>query len=164
VTAPPGSQIQNCAQVTNVGDANQANNNSCVTISVIGIPPPPVDLALAKLLEGVLRPEAEVTYVLRVQNVGGAPTSSAIRVSDPLPPTLRFISATGAGWNCSAQGQNVVCTSAGPIAPNQSSTILLRVRVAAPAGTQITNCATVETAGDANPANNRGCHTGTVQR
>nr|BAL59487.1 hypothetical protein HGMM_OP4C123 [Candidatus Acetothermum autotrophicum] len=164
VTAPPGSQIQNCAEVTNVGDANQANNKSCVTITVIGIPPPPVDLTLAKLFDGVLRPEAEVTYALRVMNVGGAPTSSAIRVSDPLPPTLRFVAAAGLGWNCSAQGQNVVCTSAGPIAPNQISTILLRVRVAAQPGQQITNCATVETAGDANPANNRGCHTGTVQR
>jgi hypothetical protein len=41
VTAPPGSQIQNCAEVTNVGDAVQTNNKSCVTINVIGLPPPP---------------------------------------------------------------------------------------------------------------------------
>jgi uncharacterized repeat protein (TIGR01451 family) len=34
VTAPPGSTIQNCAEVTNVGDANQTNNKSCVTIQV----------------------------------------------------------------------------------------------------------------------------------
>lgn len=163
VTAPAGSQIQNCAEVTNVGDANQANNKSCVVITVTRILNP-VDLALAKLLDGTLRAEQEATYVLRITNVGGAPTTSAIRVVDPLPPQLRFVSATGMGWSCSASGQNVICMSAGPIAPNQSSTIALRVRVAAPAGTQITNCATVETAGDANPANNRGCHTGTVQR
>lgn len=163
VTAPAGSSIQNCAEVTNVGDANQANNKSCVTINVIRILSP-LDLALAKLLDGVLRVEQEATYVLRVTNVGGSPTTSSIRVVDPLPPQLRFISATGMGWSCSASGQNVICTSTGPLAPNQSSTILLRVRVAAPAGTQITNCAVVETAGDANPLNNRGCHTGTVQR
>ncbi|MCX8103780.1 MAG: DUF11 domain-containing protein, partial [Candidatus Bipolaricaulota bacterium] len=164
VTAPAGSQIQNCATVTNANDTNPANNQSCVTISVIGIPPPPIDLTLAKLLDGVLRPEAEVTYVLRVTNVGGAATRAPIRVTDPLPPQLRFISATGAGWSCSVSGQNVICTSAARLAPAQSSTILLRVRVVAAPGTQITNCATVETEGDANPANNRGCHTGTVQR
>jgi len=163
VTAPPGSQIQNCAEVTNVGDAVQTNNKSCVTINVIGLPPPP-DLALAKLLDGQLRVEQEATYVLRVTNGGGGPTSGPIVVSDPLPSGLRFVSASGPGWSCSAEGQNVTCRNAGPIQPGQTSTILLRVRVAAPAGTQITNCATVETAGDANPANNRACHTGTVQR
>jgi uncharacterized repeat protein (TIGR01451 family) len=163
VTAPPGSQIQNCAEVTNVGDAVQTNNKSCVTINVIGLPPPP-DLALAKLLDGQLRVEQEATYVLRVTNGGGGPTSGPIVVSDPLPSGLRFVSASGPGWSCAAQGQNVTCRNAGPIQPGQTSTILLRVRVAAPAGTQITNCATVETAGDANPANNRACHTGTVQR
>lgn len=165
VAPPPGGSvnIQNCATVTNPNDTNPANNQSCVTITVRGVLTP-IDLTLAKLLDGVLRPEAEVTYVLRIANVGGAPTRAPIRVIDPLPPQLRFISATGAGWSCSVSGQNVICTSAGPIAPNQSSTILLRVRVAAAPGTQITNCATVETEGDANPANNRGCHTGTVQR
>jgi len=163
VTAPAGSMIQNCAEVTNVGDAVQTNNKSCVTINVTGIKLPP-DLALAKLLDGQLRAEQEATYVLRITNGGGGPTSAPIVVSDPLPSTLRFVSASGPGWSCAAQGQNVTCRSPGPIAPGQVSTILLRVRVVAPAGTQITNCATVETAGDTNPANNRGCHTGTVQR
>jgi uncharacterized repeat protein (TIGR01451 family) len=167
VTAPPGSQIQNCATVNNQNDplnpANPGNNQSCVTINVIGLPPPP-DLALVKLLDGQLRVEQEATYVLRVTNGGKGPTSGPIVVSDPLPAGLRFVSASGPGWSCAAQGQNVTCRAAGPIQPGQTSTILLRVRVAAPAGTQITNCATVETAGDANPANNRSCHTGTVQR
>jgi uncharacterized repeat protein (TIGR01451 family) len=167
VTAPPGSQIQNCATVNNQNDplnpANPGNNQSCVTINVIGLPAPP-DLALVKLLDGQLRVEQEATYVLRVTNGGGGPTSGPIVVSDPLPAGLRFVSASGPGWSCAAQGQNVTCRTAGPIQPGQTSTILLRVRVAAPAGTQITNCATVETAGDANPANNRSCHTGTVQR
>jgi uncharacterized repeat protein (TIGR01451 family) len=167
VTAPPGSQIQNCATVNNQNDplnpANPGNNQSCVTINVIGLPPPP-DLVLVKLLDGQLRVEQEATYVLRVANVGGRPTTGPIVVSDPLPSGLRFVSASGPGWSCAAQGQNVTCRNAGPIQPGQTSTILLRVRVAAPAGTQITNCATVETAGDANPANNRACHTGTVQR
>jgi hypothetical protein len=52
-----------------------------------------------------------------------------------VPATLRFVSATGTGWSCSAEWQNVTCTSTGPLAPNASSNILLRVRVAAPAGT-----------------------------
>ena len=34
VTASPGSMIQNCSEVSNVGDADQTNNHSCVTIQV----------------------------------------------------------------------------------------------------------------------------------
>jgi uncharacterized repeat protein (TIGR01451 family) len=169
VAPPPGgvANIQNCATVNNPNDplnpANPGNNQSCVTLQVQGVGNP-MDLALAKLLDGQLRVEQEVMYVLRVTNVGGRPTTGPIVVSDPLPSGLRFVSASGPGWSCAAQGQNVTCRAAGPIQPGQTSTILLRVRVAAPAGTQITNCATVETAGDANPANNRACHTSTVQR
>jgi uncharacterized repeat protein (TIGR01451 family) len=169
VAPPPGgvANIQNCATVNNPNDplnpANPGNNQSCVTLQVQGVGNP-MDLALVKLLDGQLRVEQEATYVLRVANGGGGPTSGPIVVSDPLPSGLRFVSASGPGWSCAAQGQNVTCRNAGPIQPGQTSTILLRVRVAAPAGTQITNCATVETAGDANPANNRSCHTGTVQR
>jgi uncharacterized repeat protein (TIGR01451 family) len=169
VAPPPGgvANIQNCATVNNPNDplnpANPGNNQSCVTLQVQGVGNP-MDLALVKLLDGQIRVEQEATYVLRVTNVGGRPTTGPIVVSDPLPAGLRFVSASGPGWSCAAQGQNVTCRNAGPIQPGQTSTILLRVRVAAPAGTQITNCATVETAGDANPANNRSCHTGTVQR
>jgi uncharacterized repeat protein (TIGR01451 family) len=169
VAPPPGgvANIQNCATVNNPNDplnpANPGNNQSCVTLQVQGVGNP-MDLALVKLLDGQLRVEQEATYVLRVTNGGGGPTSGPIVVSDPLPAGLRFVSASGPGWSCAAQGQNVTCRAAGPIQTGQTSTILLRVRVAAPAGTQITNCATVETAGDANPANNRSCHTGTVQR
>jgi uncharacterized repeat protein (TIGR01451 family) len=169
VAPPPGgvANIQNCATVNNPNDplnpANPGNNQSCVTLQVQGVGNP-MDLALVKLLDGQIRVEQEATYVLRVTNVGGRPTTGPIVVSDPLPSGLRFVSASGPGWSCSAEGQNVTCRAAGPIQPGQTSTILLRVRVAAPAGTQITNCATVETAGDANPANNRACHTGTVQR
>jgi uncharacterized repeat protein (TIGR01451 family) len=169
VAPPPGgvANIQNCATVNNPNDplnpANPGNNQSCVTLQVQGVGNP-MDLALVKLLDGQIRVEQEATYVLRVTNVGGRPTTGPIVVSDPLPAGLRFVSASGPGWSCSAEGQNVTCRAAGPIQPGQTSTILLRVRVAAPAGTQITNCATVETAGDANPANNRACHTGTVQR
>jgi uncharacterized repeat protein (TIGR01451 family) len=163
VTAPAGSPIQNCATVSNPNDTNPANNQSCVTIQVVRTLANP-DLALAKLLDGQLRAEQEATYLLRVTNVGSGPTTGQIRVTDPLPPQLRFVSATGVGWSCSVSAQTVTCTSAGPLAPPASTNISLRVRVGAPAGTPIINCATVETAGDANSANNRGCHTGTVQR
>ncbi|MCS7158328.1 MAG: LamG domain-containing protein, partial [Blastocatellia bacterium] len=44
VTAAPGSQIRNCAEVTNVGDANQANNQSCVTLQVSPCVTPPANM------------------------------------------------------------------------------------------------------------------------
>jgi len=44
VSASPGTQIQNCAQVTNVGDANQANNQSCAMLQVTGCVTPPANM------------------------------------------------------------------------------------------------------------------------
>jgi uncharacterized repeat protein (TIGR01451 family) len=44
VTAPPGGQIENCAEVSNVGDVNQANNKSCVTLQVTGCVAPPANM------------------------------------------------------------------------------------------------------------------------
>ena len=39
VTANAGSSISNCATVSNAHDTNAANNKSCVTAKVKGIPP-----------------------------------------------------------------------------------------------------------------------------
>jgi hypothetical protein len=91
------------------------------------------------------------------------PTTGVITVTDTLPSTLTFISATGAGWICGAAGQVVTCTDAGPIAPSGSAgNIALTVAVAGNATGTITNTATVTTAGDTNPANNSSTDTVTV--
>jgi len=120
------------------------------------------DVTLKKTLDGALRVEQEATYILTIANEGQGPTTSVIIVTDVLASELAFVRAKGTGWSC-AGGQAVTCTTTDSLAPNQSNTIQITVKVRAGPGTNITNCALVNTEGDANPANNRRCHTGTVQ-
>src|SRR5204862_425640 len=96
-------------------------------------------------------------YSLAVTNVGYTATAGPIAVSDTLPTGLGFVSGTGetvTSWSCSAVGQVVTCTKAGPIAATAGSTVLLTVSVAAAAVPSVTNTATVSTTGDMNTANN----------
>jgi uncharacterized repeat protein (TIGR01451 family) len=94
------------------------------------------------------------TYTITVTNVGTAPTTGTITVTDTLPTGLTFVSGTGSGWTCSAVGQVVTCTNPGPLAPSASSTITLTVSVGAEAVPSVTNSVSVSTPNDINPNNN----------
>ena len=94
-------------------------------------------------------------YTLQVGNVGAAPTTGTITVIDTLPTGLGFVSATGAGWTCSAVAQVVTCTSTTAIAagsvgtPTLGAPITLTVTVAAAAAPGVTNSARASGGGDA---------------
>ena len=96
------------------------------------------------------------TFLLTVQNVGNAPTSGPITVTDRLPAGLTAVSASGTGWDCSASsGRNVNCVYEGsltPHAPPLVITIVVRIEPFAP--NPIVNTATVFTGGDTGPDNN----------
>src|SRR5713101_7550310 len=74
------------------------------------------DLTIAKSHTGNFTVGTNGTYTILVSNVGTNPTSGTITVTDTLPAGLLFISGIGNGWTCSASGQAVTCTNAGPIA------------------------------------------------
>lgn len=143
--------VTNRAHVALPGDPNGANDSATAVTPVSGTPV--VDLSITKSHGGTFVAGSNGTYTLDVRNVGTAATSGAITVTDPLPTGLTFVSGTGAGWSCSAVGQTVTCTNAGPLAAGATSTITLTVAVSAGAIPSVTNTATVATPGDANPAN-----------
>jgi uncharacterized repeat protein (TIGR01451 family) len=87
------------------------------------------------------------TYTITVKNVGTGPTTTTITVTDTLPAGLTFIVGTGIGWTCSASGQTVTCTNAGPIAAAASSTITLTVSVGVAAVPSVSNTASVSGGG-----------------
>ncbi len=95
---------------------------------------------------------SDALYDIVVTNVGLTPTIGTITVTDNLPASLQFNSGGGGGWNCSAVGQLVTCTHAGPIAPGASRAFVISVHVLGPAGS-VTNVATVSTPGDIDPSN-----------
>jgi uncharacterized repeat protein (TIGR01451 family) len=97
-------------------------------------------------------------YTFRVSNVGSAPTSAAINITDTLQTGLAFVSAASSdgNWDCSlSAGVNVSCSRPGPLAVGASlANLNLTVSVGAPAVGTFNNVASVATAGDTNVGNN----------
>lgn len=56
------------------------------------------------------------TFTLNATNTGASVTVSPIVVTGTIPAELEFQSATATGWVCSAEGQNITCTFADPLA------------------------------------------------
>ena len=83
---------------------------------------------------------AEFEYLLSVRNLGTSIANSVV-LSDNLPSSTAFVSASGTGFSC-AGGQNLRCTIAS-IAPGSAATVQVRVR-ALSAG-QALNTASVST-------------------
>lgn len=114
-----------------------------------------IDLALGKRHFGDFTDGVEGSYELRVENIGTAPTTGVITVTDTLPNGLSFASFSGdSPWSCAAAGQTVTCTRSTALAAKNTTYIYLRVNVGPAAVPSVTNTATVATDGDANATNN----------
>lgn len=123
------------------------NQPATVVFTVI----PVADLAVAKTAAGVVNATAPLTYTLVVSNAGPSP-ATAITVTDPLPLTATFVSASPGG---SLDGTAMVWTNLGPLAAGSSLTLTLTV-TAPPEATGLTNVATVSSLiHDSNPGNNQ---------
>jgi uncharacterized protein (TIGR03437 family) len=142
--------ITNTASVTgNETDPNMVNNTAAQNTNVVA-----PDLTLAKTHTGNFTAGTNGAYNLTVTNAGSGAATGAITVTDPLPAGLSFVSGAGAGWNCSATGQNVTCINAGPLAAGANSSFTLTVAVSGAAAPSVTNTASVATPGEINTANN----------
>ncbi len=140
----------NLANAQTAGDANAANNQASDPTTVTGAP----DLVLSKSHSGSFTLGVNGTYQFRVKNVGNAPTTGAITVTDSLPNGLSYVSGNGANWVFGNAGTIVTATNPGPLAPGDSILCTLTVAVAAPALGGVTNIAAVATPNESNVANN----------
>lgn len=96
------------------------------------------------------------TFTLRVSNSGSAAVgSTSLEVTDTLPASLSYVSASGTGWTCSAAEQTVTCNygnfnlAVGASLP----TISLVVNVDASAAPSVSNTAALNFP-DSNSGNN----------
>jgi uncharacterized repeat protein (TIGR01451 family) len=126
--------------------------------------PAGTDLSLSKTVASTFTVGTNGTYILTLKNVGTLTTNGTITVSDVLPSSLGFVSATGANWTCSANGQAVTCTDPVPVAPTATSNITLVVSISSAAYPSVTNSATLSYAGDTNRANNTARRPTTIRR
>ncbi|MFN8582294.1 MAG: hypothetical protein U0163_15140, partial [Gemmatimonadaceae bacterium] len=147
-TAP--STVTNTATVAGGSDSNGSNNSASDPTTIVGAP----DVAITKTHTGAFTVGSNGAYTIGVTNVGNAPTTGPITVSDVLPTGLTYVTATGTGWSCSAVAQAVTCTHAGPVAASASlPAITMTVSVGAAAAPSVVNTASVSTPGDTNASN-----------
>ncbi|MFN2545116.1 MAG: sortase [Actinomycetota bacterium] len=151
VTADQQGTVNDTATVSSSSpDADSSNDSATATTDVS----PEADLSLAKTHAGDFTVGVQGTYTLAVHNAGPADAQGPITVTDTLPAGLTFASGAGAGWTCSAVGQDVTCDSPGPLATGADSQVDVTVDVGPSAAPGLTNSASVtSTTGDPDPSN-----------
>ena len=146
VTAPASGSLTNIATVsTPTGDPNLTNN---LTPPVITTVTPVADVAIAKTAAASVLASSNLAYTISVTNFGPS-SANGVVVTDSLPASVTFVSATGGGLNNSG----VVNWTLGTLTSGQITNVTLTVT--APASGSLTNIATVSTpTGDPNLTNN----------
>jgi uncharacterized repeat protein (TIGR01451 family) len=151
-----GTQIVDLAGITSgTSDPNLANNSALVTISV----------AVANTADDALTNTGSpnpviagnnITYTQVVTNYGPA-ASPNTTVQENLPANTTFVSASGpAGWVCTFVTPSITCVVPSlAVGANATITVVVKVNAGTPAGTVITDVASVSSAiEDSNTANN----------
>jgi hypothetical protein len=139
--------------------ANATGGTFTVNATVTGVAAPAVftltntvapDVTITKSHSGDFVVGTNGTYTFKVTNNGTGPTTGPVTVTDVLPSNLTFVSNTGTGWACSANGQTVTClyTGAALAAAGGNSTFTISVSVAPGAFPSVTNSVTVSDPND----------------
>jgi uncharacterized repeat protein (TIGR01451 family) len=135
VKAPFNSNITNVATATaNIPDVN---TNDDISAPVVTTVVPLTDLGVGKSAPAYVVASSNFDYTISVTNFGPS-TASGVVVTDTLPATLTFVSATGGG---TTNPVGVVNWAVGTMNANQVITYTLTVK--APAVGSITNIAWV---------------------
>jgi uncharacterized repeat protein (TIGR01451 family) len=146
--------ITNTATVSGGGEVNTANDSA----SDVTATSPVADLTIGKAHAGDFRQgDAADIYSITVSNVGTAPTTGSVTVTDTLPAGLTPTPADGGtinGWSVTVNGQTITATRPDPLADGASYpvlTLVVGVSVTAPAS--VTNTAVVSGGGEVKDAN-----------
>jgi uncharacterized repeat protein (TIGR01451 family) len=150
--APEVNSAVNVANVSGGGDETPADNTALDEATIRSRAP---DLRLTKQhADPFAGGQQGATYRLTVSNVGDAPTTGEVVVTDSVPPGMTPRSASGAGWSCGVQSPTVTCRRSDALGPGAAyPEIALLVDVAANASS-VSNVAVLSGGGDARPDNN----------
>ncbi|MBV8116190.1 MAG: DUF11 domain-containing protein, partial [Silvibacterium sp.] len=155
----------------NVTDA-AGNNGTPVSVPYTVVSPASVDLAVLKLAPLSVKQGNVFGYDIAASNFGKDPATDVV-VTDPLPAGVSFVSlnaqlftcgskgcsTTPESSNCSVSGRTVTCTLDSLGVTNWTGVALfnlsIKVRATGPAGSILSNTATITSADtDTNPGNN----------
>jgi uncharacterized repeat protein (TIGR01451 family) len=158
-----GSSTNSATASSPTADPNLANNTGTdiapITTSA--------DLEIKKTHVGGIVAGGSTTYNITVKNLGPsdavASVGSPITVVDTLPTGMTFVSASGAGWSCTAVGQVVTCVLTSPIANGTTVPLDIATSVSPtlPAGT-VTNTADITTSPAPDPVSSNNSATDAV--
>ncbi|TAG26274.1 MAG: DUF11 domain-containing protein, partial [Burkholderiales bacterium] len=160
----PGAWVN----VINTTDVTPNTASPAVASLVVNAP----NLSISKSHTGTFfAGQQGAAFEINVNNIGNAATNgSQVAVTDTLPSGLTPVSASGAGWSCSApSGQQISCTRTGlPTAVLAASTsfapITVLVNVDANASGNLINTVQVSGGGEVDTSNNTATDTVLVLR
>jgi uncharacterized repeat protein (TIGR01451 family) len=160
VVPPVAGTISNTANVSGSQSVDQtsANDSATATTSVKGVTelsitnadsPDPVDVG------------KQITYTIRARN-NGTQNATGVTVTDPLPASVSYVSATTSRGTCFQSVPGTVTCAVGNLTPGQ--TVDIRIIVMANAVGTVTDTASVQSDQlDVNTANNSATTTTTVR-
>lgn len=157
---PQGTAFSNAATIEGRNFDHDLDNNTGQASTTVGTQ---ADLAMSKTLTSPQLVAGDpATYAVAVTNLGPSVSVGPFTITDTLPPTSTFISATGTGWECLPIAQGTIgaaltCTYT-PDLPVGTVTGQLVVTFGIPSSqtTAVVNTAAIAstTTPDPNPANN----------
>ena len=158
-TAATGATVNATATVSSsTPDTNPGNNTLSQNTTINN----GADLAITKLANpSSVVAGANVDWIISSQNLGTNDASS-ITVTDTLPGTLAYISASGTDWSCSYSAPNVTCTRAAANAGAVLPDIIMQTRVTGAVTGTITNTVTIAAGSPADPYPNNNTVTADV--
>ena len=138
-TGPGGTVVNASALLTADNDNNPGNNTqSQITTVNDGAN---LSLTMSDAPDPVVG-GGNITWTLTAANAGPSAGGSIV-VTNNLPPSTSFVSASGSGWSCSHSAGIVTCSRSGPHASGAAiPAISIVAQVTAPGGT-VTNTATI---------------------
>ena len=148
VAAEVPFEITNCAFVVAAGGVT---GQSCVTVQPRRSP----DLRTVKRsLTDTLRVGGTGSYTITIDNIGSAPTTEPITMTDVLPVGVVPTAAAGTRFACTVSGQTVECVRTVPMIAGDVVVITIATTVSATTSVAaLVNTACTRTTGDANVAN-----------
>jgi uncharacterized repeat protein (TIGR01451 family)/fimbrial isopeptide formation D2 family protein len=153
--------LVNTATVTSSAgiDSAPSDNTSTVTTTINN---PNLNLQITKTdSEDPMTVNVEGTYTITVTNIGTAATVNSIKVTEDLPNSFTYVSATSgagsSGWTCAetdSTNKIVTCLNNNILAAGASSKINVKVKPTTATGSPFTNTVTVESKGEGGTTSN----------